>query len=190
MKAEYKCLPKQIFSLGDNSILPILYKDRYTIMNWRNEQINILRQKEVLIAGKQDSYFINVINSLFDQSTPNQILFGFYEKGVLIGYGGLVHVDWESKNAEISFITATERNSNIETFCNDFSTFLKLIFSLAFDTLNFIKIHTTFYDIEQRALYKKVIEEQGFIFEGKLRNHIMINGNIEDVLIYSRFKIK
>jgi hypothetical protein len=102
----------------------------------------------------------------------------------------LVHIDWESRNAEISFITATERNNKDELFCDDFSNFLKLVFLLAFDTLNFIKLHTTFYDIQYRVLYKKVIEEQGFISEGRLENHIMINGKIENVLIYSRFKPK
>ena len=190
MKAEYKCLPKQSFSVGNKSISPIAHKDRFTIMHWRNEQINILRQKELLTAEKQDNYFNNVINQLFDQITPSQLLFGFYENGMLIGYGGLVHIDWEIRNAEISFITATERNNKDEVFCDDFSTFLELVFLLAFDTLNFIKLHTTFYDIQHRVLYKKVIEEQGFISEGRLENHIMINGKIENVLIYSRFNPK
>lgn len=190
MKYEYKCLPKQSFSVGSKTLLPIMHKDRFTIMHWRNEQINILRQKELLTAEKQDNYFTNVISHLFDQTSPDQILFGFYEKEILIGYGGLVHIDWESRNAEISFITSTERNNKDEVFSDDFSNFLKLVFLLAFDTLNFIKLHTTFYDIQHRLLYKKVIEEQGFISEGRMENHIMINGKIENVLIYSRFNPK
>ena len=118
------------------------------------------------------------------------MIFGFFENNNLIGYGGLVHIDWESKNAEISFIIETERNENEEVFSTDFSAFLNIIFSIAFDSLQFIKLHTTFYDTAYRMFYKKVIEEYGFIQEGKLKDHILINGQIENVWIYSCFNIK
>jgi RimJ/RimL family protein N-acetyltransferase len=190
MSRTYKCLPQTEFTYKENKLLAIRDEDKDLIMKWRNEQINILRQKDLLTAEKQNEYFKNVVEKLFEQEAPNQLLFSFFENNKLIGYGGLVHIDWESRNAEISFMVATERNKNEEVFSGDFLAFLNIIFYIAFDYLQFIKLHTTFYDTVYRIFYKKVIEEFGFIKEGKLKDHILINGQIEDVCIYSFFNFK
>ncbi|MFN6081872.1 MAG: GNAT family N-acetyltransferase, partial [Bacteroidota bacterium] len=82
-------------------------EDRYDIIQWRNEQIYHLRQNQPLTIEDQDAYFENVVSILFDQEQPSQILFSIMEKDVCIGYGGLVHINWIDKNAEISFIMNT-----------------------------------------------------------------------------------
>ena len=71
----YKNLSKQSFVEGDYTLVPLRHEDRYQIMYWRNEQIFHLRQSEPLTKEKQDWYFENVINKLFEQNLPNQILF-------------------------------------------------------------------------------------------------------------------
>ena len=76
-------------------------------MKWRNEQIYHLRQKRPLSADDQENYFANVVNKLFDQDKPEQILFSFLQGDTCIGYGGLVHINWVDNNAEISFIMDT-----------------------------------------------------------------------------------
>src|SRR5210317_2900 len=99
----YRCLNQNIFKNDDYSLVPIRMEDRYDIMRWRNEQIYHLRQKEPLTESQQDQYFEEVVSKLFDQEEPDQILFSFLEGAQLIGYGGLVHINWEDKNAEVSF---------------------------------------------------------------------------------------
>ena len=74
---EYKALMKQIFTLGNFSLVPIRIEDRYDIMKWRNEQIYHLRQSKPLNVENQDAYFKNVISKLFDVEQPDQILFSF-----------------------------------------------------------------------------------------------------------------
>jgi hypothetical protein len=187
MLRAYKCLSQQVFKSGNYRLIPIRDEDKYEIMKWRNEQINILRQKEYLTSEKQELYFSKVVDRLFDQERPDQLLFGLLENDILIGYGGLVHIDWESKNAEMSFITATERTTNEVLFKRDFKTYLILILSIAFDFLKFIKVHTTFYEINERNLYKSIIEEFDFIQEAKLKRHILVNEKIVNVLMYSCF---
>jgi hypothetical protein len=51
---------------------------------------------------------------LFQLQKPNQILFSFLEENKCIGYGGLVHINWNDINGEISFIidTKLEKNDN------------------------------------------------------------------------------
>ena len=105
--ANYKCLKQQEYTLGDYSIVPLRYEDRFSIMKWRNEQIYHLRQARPLTEEDQQRYFDNVVAKLFDQSKPDQILFSYLEKGVCVGYGGLVHINWIDNNAEISFIMDT-----------------------------------------------------------------------------------
>ena len=82
-------------------------------MNWRNEQIDYLRQTNHLTKQDQDNYFNKIIFKQFNHQKPSQILFSFYNKNKLIGYGGLVHINWAHKNAEISFLLKTELNKKI-----------------------------------------------------------------------------
>lgn len=188
MYRTYQCLSQLEFANGDYKLVPIRDEDKYSIMKWRNEQIDILRQKEPLTKEKQEWYFSNVVDKLFEDEQPGQLLFSFLENDILIGYGGLVYIDWESRNAEISFLSAMDRNGNENLFFYDFKNYLKILLSIAFDNLNFIKVHTTFYEIKERNLYKKVIEEFKFIQEAELKQHILIKGKLEDILIYSRYK--
>ncbi len=57
----YKALTQNSFSKDEYSIVPIRYEDRYKIMEWRNDQIDLLRQKEDLTIEEQDFYFENVV---------------------------------------------------------------------------------------------------------------------------------
>ena len=66
-----------------------------------------LRQDKPLTEEDQEAYFLNVVAKLFEQERPNQLLFSFLDGDKCIGYGGLVHINWIDKNAEISFIMNT-----------------------------------------------------------------------------------
>ena len=84
-----------------------------------NEQIFHLRQFEPLTKIKQDLYFTNIVSKLFKEEQPNQILFSFLKNGECIGYGGLVHINWIDRHAEISFIINTILDNEIN-FIIDF----------------------------------------------------------------------
>jgi RimJ/RimL family protein N-acetyltransferase len=186
----YQCLDKSAFASGAYKLVPVREEDRFKILRWRNEQIDILRQKEFLNEEKQNWYFENVIKNLFEIAYPEQLLFSLLENDSLIGYGGLVHIDWESRNAEISFLIETERNASQKIFESDFRSFLEMIVQIAFNALKFTKIHTTVFGIDQRIAYRKIIEAYGFEEEGRLRDHIFINGGLRDVFIYSLFNFQ
>src|ERR1700738_2011261 len=100
----YKCLSKQEFALGEYSLVPIREVDRYCIMDWRNAQMDILRQSRPLSREDQDNYFNRIVLPLFDADWPSQLLFSFLREGHLIGYGGLVYLNWLDKRAEVSFL--------------------------------------------------------------------------------------
>jgi RimJ/RimL family protein N-acetyltransferase len=182
----YKVLNKQIYTQGDFSIVPIRYEDRLDIMKWRNEQIYHLRQSKPLTIEDQENYFDNVISKIFDQDKPSQILFSFLSKEKCIGYGGLVHINWIDKNAEISFIMNTELEE--EYFQSHWLTYLGLIEQLAFNELNFHKIYIYAFDLRPH-LYTAV-EKASFIKEAVLKEHCKFQNNFIDVVIHSKIKQK
>jgi RimJ/RimL family protein N-acetyltransferase len=185
MLQNYKCLSEREFVFEKHKLIPIRFEDRHLIREWRNQQIAILRQKEPLTAEKQNTYFEQVVAKLFEEERPPQLLFSFLEHGKLVGYGGLVHIDWESRNAEVSFLTSPERAKDVQQFVQDWMIFLKILKKIASHELNFVKIYTYAYDLRPH-LYKP-LTSSGFVEEARLKHHINVDGKFVDVLIHSCF---
>lgn len=186
MKNKYRALRNQIFTLGEYSITPIRYEDRLKIMGWRNEQIYHLRQAKPLTEEEQTNYFNHVISKLFMQEYPNQVLFSYLHQGDCIGYGGLVHINWDDKHAEISFVMNTILEK--DNFEKHWQTFLSLIEHIAFDELYLHKIFTYAFDLRPH-LYT-AIEGVGYEKEAILSDHCFFNGEYKDVIIHSKLKSK
>ncbi len=182
----YPFLKQQKFIEGEYSIVPIRYEDRLNIMQWRNEQIYHLRQATPLTEINQENYFKNVVAKLFEQEQPNQILFSYLKNGECIGYGGLVHINWIDKNAEISFIMNTELEKN--EFHFHWKTYLNLLEKVAFKELKLHKIFTYAFDVRPH-LYEAV-ESAGFIKDAVLKEHCYFNGKFKDVIIHSKINRK
>ena len=182
----YKVLNKQVFKSGIYSIVPIRFEDRVDIMNWRNEQIYHLRQAKPLTLERQDDYFNTVISNLFNLDQPSQILFSYLKNNKCIGYGGLVHINWIDKNAEISFIMDTELESDFFKF--HWSKFLKMIESIAFKEINLKKIYTYAFDLRQN-LYE-VLLDSGYFKDAVLKQHCFFNDKYLDVVIHSKINLE
>ena len=90
---KYKALNNSIFQRDTYSLIPIRYKDRFSIMKWRNEQVYHLRQSILLTESDQENYFKKIVSKQFEEEFPSQILFSFLKNNVCIGYGGLVHIN-------------------------------------------------------------------------------------------------
>jgi len=186
LKREYKILSKNSFSFKEYRLIPIREEDKYIILKWRNEQIFHLRQKTPLQKEDQDEYFKSTINPLFNQLKPNQILFSFLRKEKIIGYGGLVHIKWDKKEAEISFLIDTKlQDENFEKF---WSVFLNLIEEVAFSNLELSKIFTYSFDIRPK-LYK-VLKKQSYLFEHQIKKAIKKDGKWLNALIHSKYREK
>ncbi|HIP36660.1 MAG TPA: GNAT family N-acetyltransferase [Crocinitomix sp.] len=179
---QYRCLNKSSFSNKEYSIIPIRYEDRLNIMKWRNEQMYHLRQNKPLTIENQNQYFENIVLPLFVQEKPNQILFSFLKNNTLIGYGGLVHINWIDKSAEISFVMNTQLEK--ENFEKYWSIYLGLIEKVAFESLNFNSIFTYAYNLRPK-LYP-ILTNNGFKLKEILKNKIKINGKPIDVVIHEK----
>ena len=183
MSRRYKKIDKLIFANEKYSLVPVRDEDKYAILKWRNEQIDVLRQAKPLTKDEQENYFKNVIDKLFEQETPEQLIFSFLESGKLIGYGGLVHIDWKNKAGEISFLTETSRNSSKEIFISDWTNYLSLIKQVAEEYLKFKSIYTYAYDIRP-ALYV-ALDRSGFKETSRMKDQVKINNELKDVVIHT-----
>ncbi|MHA8059789.1 GNAT family N-acetyltransferase [Aquirufa beregesia] len=183
MDREYRVLNKQVFTKDYFQIVPIRNMDQLDIMKWRNEQIYHLRQNKPLTELDQSHYFTRTIANLFNQEKPNQILFSYVENGKCLGYGGLVHINWVDRNAEISFIMDTQLEK--EYFSHHWSTYLSLIEEVAFKELQLHKIYVYAFDLRPH-LYT-VLEHNGFIKEAELKEHCYFNDAYKSVIIHSKW---
>lgn len=179
----YKVLDINSFAKNTFSLVPIRFEDKLKIMQWRNEQIYHLRQAKPLTEEDQNYYFANVVAKLFERYQPNQILFSFLENGKCIGYGGLVHINWIDKNAEISFIMQTSLER--ERFAEFWKVYLVLLEQVAFKELKLHKIFTYAFDIRPH-LYLPLLES-GFCEETRLYEHCIFDNKYIDVVIHTKF---
>ena len=100
-----------------------------------------------------------------------------------IGYGGLVHINWIDRNAEISFLMDTSLETHF--FKRNWLSFLALIQELAFEELNLHKVYTYAFDLRPH-LYD-VLESAGFKREAVLPEHCLFESRYIDVVIHSKF---
>ena len=185
MTRKYSFLSKTQWVYNSYTIEAIRDEDKYLIMKWRNEQLFHLRQSEPLTVQQQENYFQDVVARLFEETKPNQILFSYLKDNVCFGYGGLVHINWQDKNAEISFVMNTSLEKN--EFEIHWQNFLRLIQQIAFEELDLHKIYTYAFDLRPR-LYN-ALSNEGFKKEAVLVDHVFYNNKYVDVLIHSKINI-
>ena len=183
---KYKCLQYNIYTNGDYSLVPLREVDIYLIKEWRNEQIIVLRQKKPLTDQDQQNYYKNNIFPSYTDDQPVQIIFSILKEERCIGYGGLTNTNWESKRIELSFLLQTSRTQNDLVYTADFSAYLGMIKDVVFNDLKFNRIFTETYDI--RPLHVCILEQNGFIYEGRMREHVLIDGVYYDSLLHGFLK--
>jgi RimJ/RimL family protein N-acetyltransferase/predicted ATP-grasp superfamily ATP-dependent carboligase len=153
-----------------------------SIRQWRNEQLEVLRQKGLLSRDDQKRYWENTVSPLFENRLPEQMLFCLLYNDKLVAYGGLVHISWPDKRAEVSFLVDSERAQNEALYREDFKAFMVLIKEIAFEELNFHRLTGETYAF--RHYHISLMEQNGFVREGVMRDHIIDNGVYHDALIH------
>jgi RimJ/RimL family protein N-acetyltransferase len=168
---------------GDYSLSSIRMKDCEPVRTWRNDQISALRQRDPLSKEQQLRYFKEVVGPQFVQEQPDQILLRFTIGDELIGYGGLVHLNWADKRAEVSFLLKTERSKDHELYQSECKVFMNLLKACAFTVLGLNKISTEAY--AHREFHVNALERAGFTREGVLREQVKIDGTWVDSIVGS-----
>ncbi len=181
--SNYVCLKKNCYVFKKYELTPIRKQDIESVRQWRNDQINILRQEKPISIDEQEQYFENIIFPSFNQQAPELILFSFLKNSELIGYGGFVNIDWKNKLSEISFLIETKRSKNPSQYETDFTIFLNFLKKISCDDLKFNELFTETYDI--RPIHVNILEKNEFkIFKREMSSKT-INEKPVDVLFHS-----
>lgn len=151
-------------------------------MGWRNDQMDILRQNTLLTPERQETYYHETLLPSYDEKFPKQILFSILLDDKCIGYGGLVHIDWKIKQAEVSFLLETSRKEGTPSYGSDFKAFLHVIKKVAFEDLQFVSLITETYDV--RPSHLAALESEGFVEEKRTPKAVEIKGKRVDAIFH------
>lgn len=178
------------------SIRNIIYDDIFKIKLIRNEQIDVLRQINLLTDEDQKRWYNEIIVPSYENKTKTLNFTILYDNN-FIGYGGLVNIDYTNKKAELSFLVEKERTKDSSIYEKDFSYFLNFIIKYSYETLNLNKLWTETYEF--RKFHMSILEKNNFKIEGILNDSIffknkfiksIIHGLILDEFFFKRNLIK
>ena len=175
-------MPRPVLQDGELTLRAIGPEDIELIRQWRNSQLDVLRQIAPISSAEQERYFNEYIwpDKLIPH--PKQLLLAIENKNELIGYGGLVQIAWRDRRAEVSFLLSPSIESSQVNRALIFLTFLRLIQALAFKDLGLLRLWTETY--AHRTAHILALESTGFQFEGCLRSHVIIRGETIDSLLH------
>ena len=180
---KYKCLKENNFENGEYTIEAVLPEHIEKIRQWRNEQMDVLRQSKAISKEQQIMYYEKHIWPELKNDEPKQILLSFLSNNKLIGYGGLVHISWEHLRAEISFICDPRIVGQVKIYRMCFHKFLEMIRDLSFKTLGLNRLFTESFSFRKDQI--SILEDFGMDIEGVLKSSYKINGKYCDSVIQS-----
>jgi RimJ/RimL family protein N-acetyltransferase len=178
----YACIPDEAIRLGDFSLTTVQDSHIEIIRLWRNAQMDVLRQAQPITHEQQLSYYETQIWPTLADQHPANLLLIFLEGDRPVGYGGLVHIAWEHRRAEVSFLLQPELALNDRSYSRYSSTYLCLLKRLAFEGLSLHRLFTETF--ATRIGHISVLESNGFRPEGRMRDHVRINDRPVDSLIH------
>lgn len=181
-----KYLDKTVYTLGNYAVTPLRESDIFLIKEWRNAQMDVLRQNKQISDEEQENYYQTVVKPGFEKENPSIMLFSLLRDGECIGYGGLTNIHWQDKRIELSFLVNPERAKDPIVYKEDFTHFIELMKLITFRVLGFNRMFTETYDIRDHHI--RILESCGFVPEGRMRAHVCINGIFVDSLIHGILK--
>lgn len=175
--------------MNDYKLVPLRKQDIFLIMKWRNDQIDVLRQKFPLDEEDQVGWYEYINENWLDES-PNMLIYSYLYGDECIGYGGLTHIDWDHKRAEMSFLLSSDYLNRIDSFHalekeyeRLFRIFIQeLIYPIAFKKLGLHRIYTETYAFRNHHI--KTLEGMGFKLEGTLMDHIFMEGEYVNSIMH------
>jgi RimJ/RimL family protein N-acetyltransferase len=182
MKRHYRCLPQEVVTDGTYALVTVQDAHIESIRQWRNAQIDVLRQAAPILPEQQVAYYAQHIWPALEQPRPANILLSILQGDRLIGYGGLVHMAWEHRRAEVSFLLDSALAAEPVAYGRHFVAYLGLLKRLAFEQLGLHRLTTETYAFRDSTI--QVLEQCGFRQEGRLREHVRIGERWVDALVH------
>lgn len=180
----YSCLPRPVVSNGSLQLSAVQPEYIESIRQWRNAQRPVLRQNGEISVQQQIDYFETQVWPSMEEDCPNNILLAIHRDSQLIGYGGLVHISWQDKRAEVSFLLEPDKADAHPDYVHTFEHYLHTVGELAFTDLQFNRLFTETW--ATRSIHMQALESAGFEREGVMKEHTIQEGVYTDSIIHGR----
>ena len=154
---------------------------------WRNKQISVLRQDTLISKEEQIEYFERFVFPEYSSKEPKQILLSIKKGKDFIGYGGMVNINWQTHESEISFLLSPEFAEKKEQYSTIFTEFINLIIQLA-SQKSIKKLFTETFDF--RVHHIRILEKAGFNRKKKLLNRKIINNQMINSIIHEKLIVQ
>jgi RimJ/RimL family protein N-acetyltransferase len=150
---------------------------------FRNCQIEVLRQTAPISAEEQVRWYEEVVSPTHESSAPEFLLVSILDAGDrLLGYGGLTNVSWPNRRAEVSFLVDPPRAADPSIYREDFTAFLAFLREWGFGGLSLNRLFTETFAFRKFTI--ELLEEAGFVPEGRLRQHTVGPDDFVDSLLH------
>jgi hypothetical protein len=154
---------------------------------WRNKQISVLRQDTLISKEEQIEYFERFVFPEYSSKEPKQILLSIKKGKDFIGYGGMVNINWQKQEPEISFLLSPEFAEKKDQYSTIFTEFINLIIQLA-SQKSIKKLFTETFDFRIHHIH--ILEKAGFNCKKKLLNRKIINNQMVNSIIHERLIVQ
>lgn len=181
LEDNYLVLSQRQYAAPGISVRPVGPADIQPIREWRNSQMDVLRQVSEISAKEQEQYFKNYVWPEKQKNKPSQILVSILRGETVVGYGGLTNISWADSRGEVSFLLEPGSESDLVVKEQVFSSFLKILSEISFKDLGLAKIFCETYSFRKHQI--EVIRASGFVHEGTLRDHITVGNSRCDSII-------
>jgi RimJ/RimL family protein N-acetyltransferase len=159
-KMSYKALSQEHWQFGGFWFRPLRFRDIERIRLWRNSQRKYLRQRGFISRVRQISYFLFSFRKDLPLEHPEKVLLGMESGGQLVGYCGLVHINWIRDEAEVSFLVS--RAKNVEEAYGQVMTAALMCLCEVAKSLGLKWLKTETYVFPERQNHLAILEAFGF----------------------------
>jgi RimJ/RimL family protein N-acetyltransferase len=181
---------KLIGSVGNCNqryFFPLSKEDLSYIKDWRNSQMDVLRQWRPLSDWNQENWYRVV------SEDDHQVIFSIKERNSdavtkLIGYCGITNIDYVNRRGEISFLVNPSRAENTSLYRLDFLAVLNYLCHYGFNKLNLHKLFTETFEV--RVDHITILEDFGMYRDGIIREHQYINGKYHNSVVHSILQVE
>jgi UDP-4-amino-4,6-dideoxy-N-acetyl-beta-L-altrosamine N-acetyltransferase len=161
---------------------PLQKTDIEKSLKWRNDPVireNLIGIRFPVTRELETAWY----ESALEDRSNKRVIFGIEtkEENSLLGFVYLINIDWISRHTNFGILIG-EKEYHGKGIGQEAMT---ILFRYAFDALNLRKICLEVASFNQPAirLYQKI----GFKEEGKLKQHVYLEGEYHDLIIMSIF---
>ena len=178
----YPALSRPRYEAGSYALVPVRRADMEPLRRWRNDQRHDLGQDEEIPFAEQVLFWSEMVAPGQATPEPARMLFALLLRERLAGVGELAGIDWFHRRARLEVVLETSRAGRTAICRTETLLAVRLLQRIAFGELGLRRLTAT--STPRRRHHQALLEECGFRPEGRLREHLCLDGEWHDLVLH------